>query len=269
MSEDKLDLNDKLIAFKTIIKVIGAPIATVLTGDPFVGVGATNLFLESFFGIQSELKMKRVSSFIGKLEKGINAIDGELDLDKIDKIQFGDLLETAIIKSSRQRKEEKIEKFKNILIKQLIEPTDYDYATKFFELVEKLNEMQLSVLFEFINIDKKIDLDVIERKRLEKLTRIKWNDKYLETPLKGPNIHQKEIDQMHEISKGIHLSSFKKKQALKIFPLEERQFMQSELIFLGLVYNPAQGRASDTGEFHNFRSTSLASKFLGFIKSYK
>lgn len=265
MASDKLDLQDKLIAFKTIIKVIGAPVATVLTGDPFVGAGATNLFLETFFGVQSELKMKRVHSFLEKLENGIKEIDKELDWEKVDKIEFGDLLETAILKSSRQRREEKIERFKRIMVNQLLEPVEYDYATKFFELLEKINEKQFKLISDFVALDKVIKAKVGKRMKLQAKTGIKWHDGLVDK-LKSPDF-QDELDEMSKLSKEIDALYVKKKIALRIFDIEEKSFMQNELRAWGLIYNPSEGRISDKGEFHYYFCTSLASKFVEFTSS--
>ncbi|SFC55385.1 hypothetical protein SAMN04487891_113111 [Flagellimonas taeanensis] len=260
MSSDKLDLQDKLIAFKSLIKIVGAPIATMVTGDPFVPTGVTNLFLETFFGIQSELKMKRVHSFLEKLEKGIKEIDKDLDLEKVDKIEFGDLLETAIIKSTRQQQGEKIERFKSIIINQLVEPVEYDYAVKFFELVEKLNEKQLIVFSEFVGLEKEIKARVIERRKLEIRTGIRWKDEFVDV-LKAPKF-QNEVDQMSKLSNEINDLYDKKRMALDVFNADEKSFMQSELRAWGLIYNPAEGTFGDTGHFYDYSCTSLGIKFI-------
>ena len=283
MGKDKLDLQDKLIAFKSLIKIIGTPITTVATGDPFVAAGVTNLFLETFFGIQSELKMKRVYSFLEKLEKGIKEIDKDLDLDKVDKIEFGDLLETAIIKSSRQGQEEKIDRFKQILIGQMLHPEPFDYLVRYFEIAEKLADSQLIILKKYVSTEK----DLIEIQ--ESLSGvIKEKEDTEKASIEHKMFHQgKESENWgatlkvrEAMKKGIEKLKSKefdfqndynairreRNEQFQILGEGEFNFMLNDLRTMGLIYNPAEGRASETGEYSGYRCTPLAIGFIKFLE---
>jgi hypothetical protein len=46
----------------------------------------------------------------------------------------------------------------------------------------------------------------------------------------------------------------------------EFNFLLNDLRILGLIYNPSEGRASDTGEYSGYRCTPLATGLIKFLR---
>ncbi|MDC6389216.1 hypothetical protein PP182_11030 [Maribacter sp. PR1] len=273
MGSDKLDLQDKLIAFKSILTVIGAPVATALTGDPFVATGVTNLFLETFFGIQSEVKMKRVSSFLEKLEEGIREIEPEFDLENTQRIELRDLIETAIIKASRANSENKIERLKKILIGQIKEPEEYDYVSRYLDLASLLNDNQVLILSSFVNTEVEF---VAHQDALRELNKELEENRLKKGELSGNHVSvdllNKLANEKEEISSRIREKQKdfnrvyqKRKHQLEILGKEEYNFLLNELRVFGLIYNPYEGMFGNEGEYADYRCTILAKGFMKYL----
>ena len=277
---NKLDLNDKLIAFKSLVGIIGAPVMTAVTGDPFLATGATNLFLETFFNIQSEVKMKRVNLFFNKLEKGIQEIESDFDLNKVDKVDLRDLIETAMLKSTRANSERKIERLKKIIIGQIKYAEKYDYVSRYLDLVEKLTDNQIVILVKYVKTEKefiKIQSETSDaykqKKEAEKsysliqsktLGKGVVHGKPSSTKLNQAKQHVESIDgKILEAQNAYNRIRRERNEQSKILGENEFNFLLNDLRVLGLIYNPSEGRASDTGEYSGYRCTVLA---LGLIK---
>ncbi|MEX0287725.1 MAG: hypothetical protein AB3N14_01305 [Flavobacteriaceae bacterium] len=280
---DKLDLQDKLIAFKSVLKVIGAPLAAAVTGDPFVAAGVTNLFLETFFGIQSEVKMKRVNMFFIKLEKGIQEIDKDFDLDKADKVELRDLIETAMLKSSRATTEGKIERLKKVIIGQIKYVDQYDYVTRYLDLAEKLNDKQVIILAKYVETEKEFIViqeeiaRIYEQKEDAEKTYSLMRAAYQENDLRKGKPSKKQLEAMKKGMVRIEGEILEKQndynrirrvrnQQFNILGEHEFNFLLNDLRVMGLIYNPSEGRASDTGEYSGYRCTPLATGFIKFLE---
>lgn len=110
---------------------------------PFVGA----LLNEVVFDFRGRIKQERCNNFINELTiymADVNETDIDFSFIKSD--EFGDIFESIIRRVVFNRSDEKMHRFKKILVKQMTAPSHSDYTETFLDLVERLNEKQIEIL---------------------------------------------------------------------------------------------------------------------------
>ncbi len=184
------------------------------------------------------------------------------------------LIENATLKSSRANNEAKIVRFKNIIKNQIIQRTEYDYVEKFLNVAEQLTDKQVLVLKGFVETMRPL----YKYRRFNEMARIQIEGIKIQQYEKGYlSGHGKSEEELWKDRSDIENSVLnnereieklfdKRSMTLKIFLEEEFHFMLAELVSLGLLYNPSQGKASDTGEPEHLSPTTLARQFIDYLK---
>lgn len=97
---------------------------------------------------RSNLKQKRTIAFSESVKTSLEAISGkELHSDNFTNEDFIDIMESIMIKVQSTKSAYKLERYRNILINQIIQkPANNELIIKFIQLVEELSEVQLMVL---------------------------------------------------------------------------------------------------------------------------
>lgn len=110
---------------------------------PYIGT----LLNEVIFDFRGRIKQERCNRFINELTKYMASIDEKcIDFAFIKSDDFSDLFESIIRRVIYNRSEEKMHRFKKILVKQMMVPSHSDYTETFLDLVERLNEKQIEIL---------------------------------------------------------------------------------------------------------------------------
>ncbi|KAA2218537.1 hypothetical protein [Maribacter flavus] len=278
MKEEEKDNYKK--AFSTVITIFGGTATTALTGDPFSGMVLGN-FLTEMLSMQSKVKQDRVFKFFELLERDLKILTDSYDLSKIDKTTTWDLVELAMVKASRNNNEERIKRLKNIIKNQIIEPTEFDYVEKFLNLAGSLTDSQVLVLGHFVESQKELNTlfkNLGELNTEKEKHTSQREDAFAKAKKLGeqdlPKIEKMYFDiQFDNNSKSVSENNqrvqniFNERESILLnFNPDMKEFMEAELVSMGLIFNPSAGRISDTGEFKNNRPTGLAIKFIEYLK---
>ncbi|MDK8643461.1 hypothetical protein [Niallia taxi] len=162
---------------------------SVLGAIPYVG----SLLSEIFFDYRGRLKQERINSFIEDVQQYlISQVDEqEIDMDHIRSEQFGDLFESIIYKVSQNSQKDKINRFKLILINQMIAPYQTDYSETFLDIVSKINEKQIEIL----NIYRKVqEGEIINEDSLMERTLLNANHEIKTSDFRTPQYFNLEKD---------------------------------------------------------------------------
>lgn len=130
---------------KMFSKEIGVSVAkSIISNIPFVG-GILN---ESFFDFNGRVKQNRINYFIEELSKYMssNLKEGDIDIKYIKSEQFNDLFDSILKKISLNHSNDRVKRFRDILVNQMIAPYESDFSETFLELVSKINEKQIEIL---------------------------------------------------------------------------------------------------------------------------
>jgi hypothetical protein len=133
-----------------ILKEVGVSATKGLIGGiPYIGTALN----EVVFELRGRVKQKRVNNFIIELKKYMETINGEeINFNYIESEEFGDIFESIIKRIIYNRSEEKLHRFKKVLVKQMANPSNSDHIESFLDIISKINEKQIHIL----DIHKKI-----------------------------------------------------------------------------------------------------------------
>lgn len=110
---------------------------------PYIGA----LLNEVIFDHRGRIKQERCNRFIYELTQYMASInERDIDIEFLKSEDFSDLFESIMRRVIPNRSEEKMHRFKKILVKQMIAPSYSDYTETFLDLVQRLNEKQIEIL---------------------------------------------------------------------------------------------------------------------------
>lgn len=104
--------------------------------------------LDGLLNYRNKLKQKRAIDFSEKTKKVLEEISGkELHAANFETEDFIDVMEAVYAKVVNTRSIHKIEKYRNILVNQIIEPeTAADLSLKYVQFIDELSELQILLL---------------------------------------------------------------------------------------------------------------------------
>lgn len=249
---------------------IGAMTAVASGSDPYItGAG---VFFGQIAGLRSKLKINRVEHFVIELGKYMESKNVSFDWENVNNEDFGDFFEEILIKISKTSSKKKLERFKLLVMGQIVTPISYDYILRFTELVDKLQDVQIDILTTYVNTEEefiKIQ-DAVSKSNKEKdkteimLSKVKSDSRssHKQTDIMTKGLEKLEgviLDQQNAYNRIRRARNSK----FKALGENEFNFILNDLRAMGLIYNPSKGRASDTGEYSGHRCTQLA---IGLIK---
>lgn len=110
---------------------------------PIVGWGIN----EYLFDRRSRIKQERVNRFCEVLQNAMsNILEEEIDFDYMKSDEFGDIFESVINKVLQTSSEEKIKRFRDILVGTLTGTRDIEFAETYLDIVSKISETQVEIL---------------------------------------------------------------------------------------------------------------------------
>ncbi|NGF76547.1 hypothetical protein G5B10_11720 [Fluviicola sp. SGL-29] len=107
--------------------------------------------LEIFWSYRNNLKQKRVLDFSESIKTALEKIgEKELDSSNIQTEDFVDLMELVYVKVMSTRSAYKLERFRNILVNQIIQPNvETLLFKKYVNLLDQLEDVQILILSDF------------------------------------------------------------------------------------------------------------------------
>lgn len=106
---------------------------------------------DTFWSYRTNLKQKRVIDFSESVKKALEEIsEKELHASNFETEDFVDIIEAIYMRVQSNKSTYKAERFRNILIKQVIDkPINHQLTLKYVELVSSLSDIEMLIL-EFI-----------------------------------------------------------------------------------------------------------------------
>ena len=249
---------------------IGAMTAVASGSDPYTA--GAGVFFGQIAGLRSKLKINRVENFVVELGKYMESKNVSLDWENVNSEDFGDFFEEILMKISRTSSKKKLERFKLLVMGQIVSPISYNYILRFSELVDKLQDLQIDILTTYVNTEEEF---VKIQDALREIYKEKDDTEIMLLKVKSDNrASKKQTDMMIKGMERLEGDILYKQNAynqirrtrnsqFKALGENEFNFILNDLRAMGLIYNPSGERASDTGEYSGYRCTPLA---IGFIK---
>ncbi|KAB5491800.1 hypothetical protein [Flagellimonas hadalis] len=263
-------------SFSILGQIFVPVIASSFIIDPIYAQGASTFALQMLSLAQSEVKQKRVESLMFGLEDLLKKHDENFKFEKANVQEVRDLLETAIINASRASSETKIDRLRKVLFGHIIDPQPIDYTSRFLDLAVRLNDDQVKILN--VYFDTEYQLAPL-REELANIGEILKKSEKVELKIVNPNlgasIKQKEIflKKKKETEKRQddlqleyeNIINTRRRYNSKYDP-DTFQFLFNDMRVLGIVYNPAEGRISNTGDSSYYHCTALGKGFVKYLK---
>lgn len=235
---------------------------------------AGQLLTEILFEYRGRIKQNRLNKFTEILSQYFSE-NSEVVVENMRNEDFSDLLELVLRKVVNTKSEEKMRRFKDILVNSIATDIDYNNSERYLDLVSNLNEVDIRILKRHELFDSSFD---------ERFDYQKTNQKLLADLEKNLNEEIKSRDKGHANNWESTRSEFNAvKNAIRVFEeqnkaveiyrnaeyynIEKDEFLYSKqkLFSLGLLIDSGAGKF-DYKPFHMMSITEFAKKFLEFIK---
>lgn len=225
---------------------------------------------ELFFEYNGRIKQNRLNNFVQILAEAFTE-GAEINLDNIKTEDFNDLFEAVLRKVVQTKSERKLLRFKDILIKELNNPTNEpELIDHYLDLISSLTEEELVILYNHRHFTEAFEDHINE------LNRHKDNLTSLEEQLKkqplvlGESQFQKPYDQLKITysQKKEFVESFTKFKKSEFYELNEKSFLfyKQRLFSKGLLIDNGMNRIGGV-PFGNMTITEFGLEFIDFIKS--
>lgn len=252
-------------------KEIGISIVkAAFSNIPFAG----QLLTEVLFEYRGRIKQNRLNMFTEMLSQYFSE-NSEVVIENMRSEDFSDLLELVLRKVVDTKSEEKLRRFKDILVNSIVTDIDYNNSERYLDLVSSLTETDIQILkrhelfdssfedrFDYQKINQKLLGDLEENMNEE----IKLRDEGY------ANNWQRAVSQFNAVKASMRTFEEQNKSVeifrnAEFYGIENSEFLYSKqkLFSLGLLIDSGAGKY-DYKPFHMMSITEFAKKFLEFIK---
>lgn len=136
---EKESLNKKIILREVGISATKGAIGAI----PFVGTALNEAIFES----RGRIKQDRVNRFIHMLQEFMETVSEEdVDFEHLKSDEFSDIFESILKRVAYTRSEEKMKRFRKVLVSEMQSPTDTDFTETFLDIISRLEEIQIRIL---------------------------------------------------------------------------------------------------------------------------
>lgn len=144
MTEDQFLSDDSMMVLKEGGKSI---IKGCFGAVPFVGAALD----EVAFEYRGRVYQNRLNRFIESLADHMGSVRGEdIDYSRIQSDEFGDIFESIVRRVLLTGSEEKIQRYKMILVQEMMKDTKpSDFKETYLDIVSRINENQILILNEY------------------------------------------------------------------------------------------------------------------------
>jgi hypothetical protein len=235
---------------------------------PFGGTALNELFFE----YNGRIKQNRLNRFIEILSENFTQ-NSEINLENIKTENFNDLFESVLRRVVQTKSELKLLRFKDILIKELSEPSEqYELIDHYLDLISNLTEEEIIILYNHRHFTIKFEEEI------DKLNSLKGKMNSLEQQMKKETIiingskYQKPFDitKIEFQKKKKHIDSFLKYKKAEFYNLTENNFMfyKQRLFSKGLLIDNRMNRIGNL-PFGHMGITEFGIEFIEFVKRNK
>lgn len=99
------------------------------------------------FNVRNNIRKERLLRFFEGFRDELQRVYGKpLDEDTIKSEQFIDVMEAIIIRVQSTQSSYKVERFRNILLRQAINPIEHQLTLKFVQIIDELTDIQMIML---------------------------------------------------------------------------------------------------------------------------
>lgn len=247
-------------------EIIVSSAKSIFGAIPFGGAALDELFFE----YNGRIKQNRLNNFVQILADNFTE-DAEINLDNIKTEDFNDLLESVLRRVVQTKSEKKLIRFKNILIKELNNPTDEpEVIDHYLDLISSLTEEELVILYNHRHFTAEFE------DHIDELNRHRDNLTSLENQLKnqrlvvGESEFQKPYEQLKITfaKKKEFVESFTKFKQSEFYNLNEKSFVfyKQRLFSKGLLIDNGMNRVGGV-PFGNMTITEFGLEFIEFIRN--
>lgn len=104
---------------------------------------------EVFFDLRSRVKQNRLNHFVNELSVYMEEVsEDNINPEYIKSDKFGDIFESIIRHVINTGSEEKLHRFKKILVKEMISESNSNFIETFLDIISKINDKQIEILNE-------------------------------------------------------------------------------------------------------------------------
>lgn len=234
---------------------------------PYAGTALTELV----FDYNGRLKQNRLNKFIEILAESFTT-NSNINLDNIKTEHFNDLFEAVIKRAVTTKSESKLRRFRDILINELINPSESETVDIYLDLINNLSENEILVLYHHRHFDKSYVQEISRRDELRENLNQAIENKKRETNIIGISLHNdttsnietelRDIRNKHEKLKEFRSPTFYQLDEDKYFFYIQRLYSQGLLIDIGI------GRIG-MDPFYMMSITEFGINFLNFLKDFK
>jgi len=105
---------------------------------------------EVFFEHRSRVKQERLNRFVEAFEAYFRSVHpGEIDVEYLKSDEFGDIFESILHRVMHTASEEKMHRFKKILLNEMKHTYESDFKETFLDILFHINEDQILILNHF------------------------------------------------------------------------------------------------------------------------
>ncbi len=190
---------------------------------------------EVLFEHRNRVKQERLNRFVEEFKKYLRSM-GSCDIDQkhLKSEEFGDIFESILRKVVNTASEEKVHRFKKILLNEMEHTYESDFKETFLDIAFRINEDQIQILKHFWNVKDGCESE--------------------------GNSEQKVVD-----GEGAE-ASLKYKANLLGFDESKYLFYVQDLISKSLLFDEYVGVFGGAKPYTNLRITPFGEEFLKFIE---
>ena len=248
---------------KEILTTIGKSILGII---PYGGTALNELIFE----YSGTIKQNRLNRFVEILADNFTE-DSGINIDNIKSEDFYDLFESVLQRVVRTKSELKLERFKDILIRQLNSPSEHsELNDHYLDLISNLTEEEITILYNHRHFTMEYE------EKINDMNRHKSNLGSLENQLKkeslviGESKFQEPYERLtvtYENCKK-HIDSLTKYKTAEYYELSENAFMfyKQRLFSKGLLIDDRMKRIGNL-PFSHMGITEFGIEFIEFIKN--
>jgi hypothetical protein len=248
---------------KEILTTIGKSLLGII---PYGGTALNELIFE----YSDTIKQNRLNRFVEILAENFTKESG-IEVENIKTEDFHDLFESVLRRVVRTKSELKLIRFKDILIRQLTNPSErVELNDHYLDLISNLTEEEITILYNHRHFTLEFEEKINDMNRHKDNLGALENQMKKETIVIGKSKFQEPFDSLtvtYEKSKE-YINSFSKYKKAEFYGLEENVFMfyKQRLFSKGLLIDDRMKRIGNL-PFSHMGITEFGIEFIGFIKN--
>ncbi|RWX01634.1 hypothetical protein [Flavobacterium cerinum] len=247
---------------ETLVSIAKTGFSTI----PFAGTALTELV----FDYNGRVKQNRLNKFIEILAKSITQ-ETDVNIDNIKTEDFSDLFESILKRVVTTKSEEKLNRFKDIIVQELNNPTnETELLDLYLDLITILSEKELFILFEHRHFNSKFQRETNKKRELERelssILEEQKKENFITENSKVESLEGKLKVEIKELKEK--LDPLKKNRKADHYGITNQKFMfhKQRLYSKGLLLDYGIGSIGYKA-FEIMSITEFGEEFLGFIMS--